>query len=126
MCKGIKNQKSFKFFLYSINIKEVNNCVCLNPGRLVKGTSTGTYAKIIIGKPGTTIKPLQQSSLINATTLAVASSANTSITSELAEMYSDTTATQKTQTQSSTNTPAAASTSTPTATSNILVTFHKI
>ncbi len=28
--------------------KEVNNCVCLNPGKLVKGTSNGTYAKIIV------------------------------------------------------------------------------
>ena len=28
--------------------KEVNNCNCINPGRLVKGTSTGTYAQLII------------------------------------------------------------------------------
>lgn len=28
--------------------KEVNNCSCINPGRLVKGTSNGTYAQITI------------------------------------------------------------------------------
>ena len=28
--------------------KIVNECVCLNPGRLVKGTSTGAYAQITI------------------------------------------------------------------------------
>lgn len=28
--------------------KEVNKCFCLNPGKLVKGTSNGTYAKIIV------------------------------------------------------------------------------
>ena len=26
----------------------MNNCTCINPGRLVRGTSTGTYAHITI------------------------------------------------------------------------------
>ncbi|CAF0800297.1 unnamed protein product [Brachionus calyciflorus] len=30
--------------------KEVNNCTCINPGRLVRGTSTGTYAQITISQ----------------------------------------------------------------------------
>ena len=30
--------------------KTVNECVCLNPGRLVKGTSTGAYAQITIAQ----------------------------------------------------------------------------
>ncbi len=29
-------------------VKDVNNCVCLNPGKLVKGVSTGAYAQILI------------------------------------------------------------------------------
>ncbi|RNA22668.1 DNA polymerase alpha subunit B [Brachionus plicatilis] len=28
--------------------KEVNNCVCINPGRFVRGTATGSYAQITI------------------------------------------------------------------------------
>lgn len=27
--------------------KEVNNCVCVNPGRLVRGSATGGFAQLI-------------------------------------------------------------------------------
>lgn len=37
--------------------KEVNNCNCINPGRLVKGTSTGTYAQLIISASPITAVP---------------------------------------------------------------------
>jgi hypothetical protein len=43
--------------------KIVNECVCLNPGRLVKGTSTGAYAQITIAQTTTS----ENNSNINVT-----------------------------------------------------------
>jgi hypothetical protein len=42
-CKTIILIKVFLF-----QTQEVNNCACINPGRLVKGTSNGTYAHLTI------------------------------------------------------------------------------
>lgn len=41
-------------------VKDVNNCVCLNPGKLVKGVSTGSYAQIIVKQENNNITDKDQ------------------------------------------------------------------
>ena len=44
-------------------LKEVNNCACVNPGRLTKGTSTGGFAHLVFtSKPDS---PYQQDVAVN-------------------------------------------------------------
>lgn len=56
--------------------KEVNNCVCFNPGKLVKGISNGGYAKVVVSN-----KPIVDTSAANKSVAA----ANQSILDQLGE-----------------------------------------
>ena len=109
-------------------LKEVNNCVCINPGRLVKGVSTGSYAKIIFGELKNEPKP---STILN-TSIAMTNTSSTA--TELAEMYgsippptntSTTTASIDTLVKS---TPSVQPTQSVTSinSNKVNVTFHKI
>lgn len=93
--------------------KEVHGCVCMNPGKVVKGTNNGTYAKVVISK-----KPI----VVVDTNKSVVAAPNTSILAELGEAYA---VTQKpmdtTQTESTDATKVESSKE-----NYIGVTFHKI
>lgn len=49
--------------------KEVNNCTCFNPGKLVKGTSNGTYAKIIVSDKPIVVEAIKQPLVVPAINL---------------------------------------------------------
>ena len=108
-------------------MKEINNCVCINPGRLVKGVSTGSYAKIVFGEPKVELKP------ITTTTLSASMTATSSTASELAEMYGSIPVASETQIKPPPPTPTSSTTTTQTQTTQnmnnsnkVNVTFHKI
>jgi len=65
--------------------KEVNNCVCLNPGKLVKGSSNGTYAKIVVSN-----KPI----VVEANKTIIASS-NLALSKSILEEYQSLAVTQE-------------------------------
>ena len=59
--------------------KDVNNCICLNPGKVVKGTSNGTYAKIVISKKPIVVADMAANKSVGAP--------NMSILEELGQAY---------------------------------------
>ena len=46
--------------------KEVNNCVCVNPGKMVRGSSTGTYAQVVISSKPTIPETQTETQQMNA------------------------------------------------------------
>lgn len=42
-------------------VKDIDGCVCLNPGRLTKGHVGGTYARLMVSKPGNPSQAISES-----------------------------------------------------------------
>lgn len=93
--------------------KDVHGCVCMNPGKVVKGTNNGTYAKVVISK-----KPI----VVVDTNKSVVSAPNTSILAELGEAYAVTQKPMDTTQTTSTDTTKVEDSKE----NYIGVTFHKI
>lgn len=62
--------------------KEVHNCTCINPGRLVRGTSTGTYALITLS-----LSKIQENEKHNTQNNTQASNTQTQNTQEIGRAH---------------------------------------
>jgi DNA polymerase alpha subunit B len=116
--------------------KEVNSCHCVNPGRLVKGTSTGTYAQIVISSGPKPVAAVAMDTT-PATPVSTNPATQTKLSDELSfiEQYAMAAAAvtkpvvaMDTTTQASTQSTTQQTQQTQPASNglNITVTFHKI